>query len=352
MAAYESEQAAGRRWGVGVIGAGAVVQAIHLPVLAGLSDRFAVQAVWDVDSARAAAVAERCGGRAAASLPDLLANPTVDAVAICSPAAFHAEHAIAALRAGARAVLVEKPLCATLAEAEAICAAARETGAALLVGAMHLYDPAWLFLEQHAPRDVSAPTTIRSAIILPPNGRFEQWSTELLAPPASPPAALNPAALMRLAIMELAIHDLPLVRRLLPHGARPHVRSARLLAPFGFAVSAQAGEALIDLFGLFHGHWQPDWTLTATAPEWRGAIRFPPSFVQAGSGSARISRAGGEIGHDPSPINGYTGEWLAIASVLAGQSSPPDPQALVEDFAFAFAIAEQASASIASWEAA
>jgi predicted dehydrogenase len=352
MLTNQAEQGAGPPWGVGLIGAGLVTRAIHAPTLAGLSHRFAVKEVWDVDITRAEALAELCGGHAAASLAELTANPSVDVVAVCSPAVWHAEHAIAAMRAGAKAVLVEKPLCASLAEAEAICAAARETGATLLVGSMHLYDPAWRFLEERASSKARSPTAIRSSIVLPPNGRFEDWSTEPLGAPAAGLPNMEPAALMRMAIMELAIHDLPLVRRLLPPGAQPHVTSARQLKPFGYAITVQAGGALIDLFSQFHGHWQSDWTLTATAPEWQGVVSFTPSFVPAGSGSARVTGTSGTVVHDPSPTNGYGGEWLEIARILARESLPPDPQALLDDFAFALSIAEQASAIIALGEAA
>ena len=47
--------------GVGILGAGPVTQAIHLPTLARLPDKFRVTAVMDIDSQVASSVAARAG---------------------------------------------------------------------------------------------------------------------------------------------------------------------------------------------------------------------------------------------------------------------------------------------------
>jgi len=57
------------------------------------------------------------------SLPELLAAPDIDLVCVNSPNRLHAEHGLAALAAG-KHVVIEKPLCLTLDEADALCAAA------------------------------------------------------------------------------------------------------------------------------------------------------------------------------------------------------------------------------------
>jgi predicted dehydrogenase len=63
---------------------------------------------------------------------DVVADPTVDAVVVATPNALHAVQAIAALEAG-KHVLVEKPMARTLAEADAILAAADASGGTLMV---------------------------------------------------------------------------------------------------------------------------------------------------------------------------------------------------------------------------
>ncbi len=63
---------------------------------------------------------------------DLLALPEINAVSVCLPNDLHAPVTIAALRAG-KHVLCEKPMARTLADAEAMAAAARETGRTLAI---------------------------------------------------------------------------------------------------------------------------------------------------------------------------------------------------------------------------
>jgi predicted dehydrogenase len=67
----------------------------------------------------------------------------VDAIVVCTPPHVHAEIAIAALAAG-KHVLCEKPLCRTLAEAEAMVAAARAADRVLKCGFNHRHHPAIL----------------------------------------------------------------------------------------------------------------------------------------------------------------------------------------------------------------
>src|SRR3954447_880865 len=71
---------------------------------------------------------------------DVLADPAVDAVAIATPVGTHYDLALAALAAG-KHVFVEKPLAASVAEAEALQAFARERGLVLMPGHTFLYSP-------------------------------------------------------------------------------------------------------------------------------------------------------------------------------------------------------------------
>ncbi|BAS14578.1 hypothetical protein AHiyo8_28810 [Arthrobacter sp. Hiyo8] len=71
--------------GVGILGAGPVTQAIHLPSLARLRNILEVRHIMDVDSAVAESVAARVGAKHSTSIDALLGDPDVDIVAICSP---------------------------------------------------------------------------------------------------------------------------------------------------------------------------------------------------------------------------------------------------------------------------
>src|SRR5579863_7027060 len=67
------------------------------------------------------------GTRIWTSLDSALQDDAIEAVYVASPVALHAEHAIAALRAG-RHVLCEKPVGLNYAQAEDMTAAARASG--------------------------------------------------------------------------------------------------------------------------------------------------------------------------------------------------------------------------------
>ncbi|MDQ2682494.1 MAG: Gfo/Idh/MocA family oxidoreductase, partial [Chloroflexota bacterium] len=73
---------------------------------------------------------------------DLIASD-VDCVVVCNTTSYHADPAIAAARAG-KHVLIEKPMCTTVAEAERIASAVAESGVVAMVGYMKQHDPAYL----------------------------------------------------------------------------------------------------------------------------------------------------------------------------------------------------------------
>ena len=108
---------------IGIVGCGRAASSLHLPAIAGLNGA-AVTALSDTDAASLSALAARCPGAATfADYRPLLDRHDVDLVAVCVPAARHAEVVTAALRAG-KHVFVEKPLALTLAECDALVAEA------------------------------------------------------------------------------------------------------------------------------------------------------------------------------------------------------------------------------------
>jgi predicted dehydrogenase len=78
--------------------------------------------------------------RSAAELGELLADPELDAVAVATHVPSHADLAVQVLAAG-RHCFVEKPLAQSVAEAERVVAAARESGRVLMVGHLLEYHP-------------------------------------------------------------------------------------------------------------------------------------------------------------------------------------------------------------------
>jgi predicted dehydrogenase len=123
---------------IGIIGAGSISD-MHLQAYQKL-EGVELYAVCDLNQARAEEKAKPYGiSHVYTDYRELLANPEVDAVSICTWNNTHAEISIAALRAG-KHVLVEKPLCRTVEEALQIQEAVRETGKTLQVGFVRRYD--------------------------------------------------------------------------------------------------------------------------------------------------------------------------------------------------------------------
>lgn len=95
--------------------------------------------VYDVDAARAAAVAKEYGCRAFERLEDLFG--AVEAATVAVPTEKHAEVGERLMDAGID-VLVEKPMARSLAEADSLIAAAERRGRILQIGHLERFNPA------------------------------------------------------------------------------------------------------------------------------------------------------------------------------------------------------------------
>ena len=116
---------------VGLIGAGGIAQA-HMRALQDV-DEIEVVAVADIDLERANKTAEKWGiPLALEDYHDILEMDDVEAVSITTYNQAHRAPTVDALRAG-KHVLVEKPMAATLEDAVAMTAAAKQSGKILMV---------------------------------------------------------------------------------------------------------------------------------------------------------------------------------------------------------------------------
>lgn len=336
--------------GVGILGAGPVTQAIHLPTLSRLRDVFHVAKIMDVDPQIAESVAGRVGAAWTTSMDDLLADESVQLVVVCSPHQFHAEQVIAACRPGKQAVLCEKPFAMSQAEAEQIAAVSQETGVPIIVGAMHTFDPGWLAAKEHWGDLLETAHTIRYSIVLPPNPRFEDFATEVITRPESPQRDRRDpevaAGMIRGGIMGLAIHDLPLVRAFCPDFTDLEVLSCHVPDPSGYLINLRIGDRNVQVFGINTQSWEPEWTFEAIGDAESLRIDFTPSYVQAGSATATISRAGESEVYGPYLSNGYESEWRYLADLATGKAAPVDVTELIHDLTFALEIADTASAAV------
>ena len=164
---------------IGLAGAGHFGRFHALKVVA--SRRATLSGVYDLDPARAAAVAAETR---APALPLAALIDASDAVIIAAPAEAHHALATQVMEAG-RHVLIEKPIAATLAQADALAALAAARGVVLQVGHLLRYSAEHRAISARITR----PLYIEAARIAP----FKTRGTDVSV------------------ILDLMIHDLDLV---------------------------------------------------------------------------------------------------------------------------------------------
>ena len=116
---------------LGIAGLGQAAGAMLPEILAHSSVQLVAAA--DVRPEARAQFERELEGRAYATVEQLCADREVDAVYVATPHQFHAPHTILAAEAG-KHVLLEKPMALTLADCDAMIAAADRAGLRLLVG--------------------------------------------------------------------------------------------------------------------------------------------------------------------------------------------------------------------------
>jgi predicted dehydrogenase len=165
---------------IGIAGAGHFGRFHALKVAA--SRRSRLVGLFDPDGARAVSVGREAGGAPGLSLEALI--EASDAVIVAAPADVHHPLACQVLRAG-RHVLIEKPIAATLAQADELAALAAAAGRVLQVGHLLRYSAEHKAISSRMKR----PLYIECARIAP----FKPRGTDVSV------------------ILDLMIHDLDLV---------------------------------------------------------------------------------------------------------------------------------------------
>lgn len=124
---------------IGVIGGGTIAE-LHLNAYSHC-DQAELVGMCDIDEPRAKRRAAEYGiPNIYTSAEDLLANPDIDAVSVCTRNDSHAEIAIAALDAG-KSVLVEKPMTTSVEKAERIVEAEKRSKGIVQVGYVRRFSP-------------------------------------------------------------------------------------------------------------------------------------------------------------------------------------------------------------------
>jgi len=137
----------------GVAGVGSLGQH-HARIYASLSGA-TLAGIFETSDARAAEICAKHNCRRFATLEEL--GAACDAVSVVVPTDKHADVALPLLAQGAH-LLIEKPLCASLEEAERVLAAARAADRIVQVGHIEHFNPVMSFLEKQIdePRYITA----------------------------------------------------------------------------------------------------------------------------------------------------------------------------------------------------
>jgi predicted dehydrogenase len=128
-----------------LIGTGSIATSAHLPAITALDDLVELVAVSDIRTEIASAIGAATGAAVHADYRELLAREDVDAVDVCTPEFLHAEQVVAAAEAG-KHVLCEKPIAASLADADAMIEACSRSGVRLMVAHSRRFTPRYLRL--------------------------------------------------------------------------------------------------------------------------------------------------------------------------------------------------------------
>ena len=126
---------------VGVIGCGTIANAAHIPAYM-KNPHVEIKYFCDIIPERAQAAVEKYGcGIPVVDYHDVISDPEVTAISVCTPNNVHAPITIDALHAG-KHVLCEKPAARTYAEVETMMAAQKETGNILVIGVVNRFNDA------------------------------------------------------------------------------------------------------------------------------------------------------------------------------------------------------------------
>lgn len=125
---------------IGVIGCGTIAKQRHLLEYAS-NKEVEIVAVCDIVEKRVEEFATKYAAKAYTSYEELLANPEIDAVSVCTPNYLHAPISITALNAG-KHVLCEKPMATSKHDAEKMIEAAEAAGKKLMIAHNQRFVPA------------------------------------------------------------------------------------------------------------------------------------------------------------------------------------------------------------------
>lgn len=131
----------------GIIGAGRIGK-VHAETVAFRLPDSKVVSIADIDLAAAQALADRCGiAKVTSDASEIIADPAIDAVLICSSTDTHADLIVECARAG-KHIFCEKPIAHSLEEIDRSLAAVEAAGVQLQVGFNRRFDANFIRVRQ------------------------------------------------------------------------------------------------------------------------------------------------------------------------------------------------------------
>jgi myo-inositol 2-dehydrogenase/D-chiro-inositol 1-dehydrogenase len=128
-----------QRLHIGIVGAGRIGR-VHAETLAFRLPEAQIFAITDVNREAAQALAARCGiSKVAESSAEILADPSIDTVLICSSTDTHADLIVEAAKAG-KHIFCEKPIAHSLVQIDRALAAVKAAGVQLQIGFNRRFD--------------------------------------------------------------------------------------------------------------------------------------------------------------------------------------------------------------------
>ncbi len=138
---------------------------------------------------------------------DLAKQEDLDAIFVLNSDEYHTDATLAAIEHG-KHVLVEKPMCLTRQEAEAIIKARDEAGVQVMVGYMRRYAPAFVQAVEQV-RALEKINYARVRDIIGQNAQFVEQSSVVLRPKDIPQGAMRDRAERASRLVKTAIGDAP-----------------------------------------------------------------------------------------------------------------------------------------------
>ncbi len=305
---------------VAVVGAGAIAQVAHLPVLRRLQG-VEVAAICDSDLSKAQALAARFEVRGAYDdIEEVLKYAGAEVVVVCTPNHLHEIHCVAALSAGVH-VLCERPLALNGRGIERVISASERYGKRVMVGMNHRFRSDVQAVRSFiAAGELGTIDAIRSGwYTFKPSRQIAGWRLRW--------QEAGGGVLLDLGLPQLDLGlwlaGWPVPKRVSAHAAR---RSPDLVEDLGSAlVVCENGMALtVDVSWRHLGEGERFWFDLVGS---KGSVSLQPlRFFKEVHGTPTDVTPTGATGRETQFIQSYRAEWTYFLAVIKGEVNAPPPK--------------------------